>query len=108
MEAEKEIWANGKQYTYQKTITEDKNGNWNSDGLSIQDGYVVLHNGSNHLVYWLKKTGARLSEAQDKKVKEIVAEIINSCGSNGMPLTVEQVKIVESVTHTMISTWVLL
>lgn len=48
---EKEIWAYGHKAVYIRTITEDKDGRWDNESLSLKDGYVVVHKGVNHYVY---------------------------------------------------------
>ena len=52
--------------------------------------------------------GAERSVAQDKKVKEIIKEVVEACKFIGQPLSAEQILTVDSITHTMISTghWV--
>ena len=47
----KEIWAYGRKAIFERTIEEDADGKWDNEGLSIDEGYVVIHAGKKHYVY---------------------------------------------------------
>ena len=43
----------GHEGVLERIITEDSNGTWDTTGLSLNDGYAVIHIGSKHYIYRL-------------------------------------------------------